>query len=278
MAIHDHMRPGTVRWHSVRLPAGRHLVGARVFTPATPPEGWLVWAHGGSWRAGSVAGWHGATADLARHSGCAVVSVEYRLSPGHRHPAALADVLTAVDWAFEQAGAAGAVAVGGDSAGGTLAAAAALACRDRARPLAAQVLAYPPLDPVCDADSYTRYQGNFPTPQAMVAAWQDYRAPGRPVAEDGTRLYSTPFEAADLRGLAPALLAVGEFDPVADDVRRYRELLLAAGVRAELREFPQTFHGAFLDPGQQPPSTAEEPGLRPWLGTALRARLARGAR
>ncbi|WP_407986375.1 alpha/beta hydrolase [Kitasatospora sp. CMC57] len=138
----------------------------RVFTPGARPVGWLVWAHGGSWRAGSVEGWHGATADLARISGCTVVSVEYRLSPAHRHREAMADVLTALDWTFTQAAAeAGptAVAVGGDSAGGTLAAVAAMACRDRELPLAAQVLAYPPLDPSCTAPSYTRHRGNFPS-------------------------------------------------------------------------------------------------------------------
>ncbi|MEV7507262.1 alpha/beta hydrolase [Streptomyces sp. NPDC089922] len=260
----------TVSWEQAILPSAAGPLPARVYRPAAAtPRGWLVWAHGGSWRGGSARDWHGPTAELARTSGFGVVSVDYRLAPAVRHPAMVEDVLSALDWAREQdrpAGSPPVLAVGGDSAGGTLAACAALVCRDRGVPLAAQVLAYPPLDPRCAAPSYHRHPGLFPTAAYLTAAWQDYRHPGRPVAADGTRLYSTPFEAADLRGLAPALLATGDLDPVADDVHRYAQLLRAAGVQTVLREFRQTGHGAFLQPG---PGTAGTAGMAGRLGPAL---------
>ncbi|MEU9236327.1 alpha/beta hydrolase [Streptomyces subrutilus] len=276
MATPTHSAAGTnraaVRWEQARIPSPSGPVPARVYRPgAAAPQGWLVWAHGGSWRAGSAQDWHGATAELARFSGFGVVSVDYRLAPEARHPAMVEDVLSALDWARERAGDTVPVAAGGDSAGATLAACAALASRDRGVPLAAQVLAYPPLDPGCTAASYHRFPDMFPTASYLVSAWRSYQAPGRPRAADGTRLYSTPFEAADLRGLAPAVLATGDLDPVGDDVHRYARLLRAAGVEVALREFRQTGHGAFLQPARNPagPGPHSPVTLRGWLGLAL---------
>ncbi|MFJ7777128.1 alpha/beta hydrolase fold domain-containing protein [Streptomyces yangpuensis] len=260
-----------IRWEHASIPSPSGPLPARVYRPAaSAPQGWLVWAHGGSWRAGSAQDWHGATADLARSSGFAVVGVDYRLVPEVRHPAMVEDVLAALDWAREQAGESAPVAVGGDSAGATLAACAALACRDRGLPLAAQLLAYPPLDPGCTAASYHRFPDMFPTASYLRAAWQDYRDPGRPAAADGTPLYSTPFEAADLRGVARAVLATGDLDPVSDDVHRYARLLHAAGVEVTLREFGQTGHGVFLQPGPATGGGPDTASLRGWLGVALR--------
>ncbi|MGW6612926.1 alpha/beta hydrolase [Streptomyces erythrochromogenes] len=268
-----------VRWGHTSIPSPSGPVPARVYRPAaSAPLGWLVWAHGGSWRAGSAQDWHGPTAELARISGFAVASVDYRLVPEVRHPAMVEDVLAALAWAREQAreqdgeraGDPLPVAVGGDSAGATLAACAALACRDRALPLAAQLLAYPPLDPGCTAASYHRFPDMFPTASYLMAAWQDYRDPDRPAAADGTPLHSTPFEAADLRGVARAVLATGDLDPVGDDVHRYARLLQAAGVEVTLREFGQTGHGAFLQPGHATSGGPETASLRGWLGVALR--------
>ncbi|MDP9865414.1 MULTISPECIES: alpha/beta hydrolase fold domain-containing protein [Streptosporangium] len=262
-------RPGTYRppgaaggrWWPVTLPGPGHDVPARVYRPGHAPHGWLVWAHGGSWRAGSAAGWHAATADLAHAAGATVVSVDYRLAPAHRHPAALTDLLAAMDWAQEHG--AGPVAVGGDSAGATLAASAALVWRDRHRPLAAQVLAYPPIDPGCHAPSYHRRPHAFPGPAELAAAWRDYRggAGRHPAATAPTPLYSTPAEATDLTGAAPAVLAVGTLDPVADDVLAYACRLRAAGTPTRLLRFPGGRHGAFLT----------DPAFRHRLGTAYAA-------
>ncbi|WP_328720018.1 alpha/beta hydrolase [Streptomyces sp. NBC_00247] len=260
--------PAAVHGGEIRIPSPAGPLAARTFLPDASPLGWLVWAHGGSWRGGSSAEWYGATADLAATSGFAVVSVDYRLAPGARHPQMVEDVFAALVWAHgrDRAGRVRpVVAVGGDSAGGTLAASAALVCRDRGLPLAAQVLAYPPLDPGCTADSYRRFPGAFPVAGHLRAAWRAYREPDRPRAADGTRLHSTPFEADDLAGVAPAVLATGDVDPVRDDLQRYALLLREAGVEHVLRRFPGTGHGAFLQSGHDPAAS-----LRGWLGPALR--------
>jgi acetyl esterase len=215
-------------------------VPARIYRPVDAWQGWLVWAHGGSWTRGSAAGWHEVCADLARLTGATVVSVDYRLAPENPHPAALEDVLTVLEWVAAQAGDAD-VFVGGDSAGGTIAACAALTWRDQGRQLAGQVLAYPPMDPECGAASYRPTV--FPTREGLMGSWRAYLGAG-----DGVG-YSTPFEADDLSGTPPALLVVGEYDPVRDDVEEYAMRLLADGVAVRLEILPGVPHGAILAPG-----------------------------
>jgi len=207
---------------------------------AAHSRGVLVWAHGGSWRGGSAASWHPALADLARATGATVVAVDYRLAPAHRHPAALHDVLAALDWAAHELAPDVALSVGGDSAGATLAAWAALERRELG--LAAQVLAYPPLDPTCAAASYRRDPAAFPRRADLMAAWRDYQGP-EPVAP------RAEFASVDLTGTAPAVIAVGATDPVADDGRAYARRLDAAGIAVDLLEMPDHGHGAFLVDG-----------------------------
>ncbi|MFE9446670.1 alpha/beta hydrolase fold domain-containing protein [Streptomyces sp. NPDC006602] len=185
----DAPRPHEAHWVPRWLGAGTHRIPVRIYHPRAQAYGWLVWAHGGSWQAGSVEHWHGPVMDLARVSGCTVVSTGYRLAPGYRHPAQLEDVLTTLSWAQGQTADGEPVAIGGDSAGGTIAACAALARRDRNQPLAAQVLAYPPLDPDCAAPSYTREQGAFPTAEDLRRAWRTYR--GRTGAADAAGPHCT---------------------------------------------------------------------------------------
>jgi acetyl esterase len=257
-------------WEDRSLDAGTHSIPVRVYRPGPNPYGWLVWAHGGSWQAGSVEHWHQPVMDLARVSGCTVVSTGYRLAPRHRHPAQLDDVLTALSWAGERAEPGEPVVVGGDSAGGTIAACAALARRDRGEPLAAQVLAYPPLDPACSAHSYTRDPGAFPAAEDLRQAWRRYRGANGTAVREGEKLHSTPLDAARLDGLAPAILAVGDLDPVADDVTEYARRLEEAGNDVRLRVFPHTPHAVFLAVDGSDP---HGPPLRHWLGMVLRDRL-----
>lgn len=262
-----------LRWSSLVLSGSECNVPVRVYRPGPDSVGWLVWAHGGSWISGSVDDWHPACAELAVASRCTVVSVNYRLAPRHPHPAALTDVAVAVEWAQRQAGrdgGPGGVAVGGDSAGATIAACLALAWRDR-EPLAGQVLAYPPFDPECRAASYHASPEVFPTREWLLTAWGAYR--GHDGGGRSSRGYSTPFDAADLGGLAPAVLGVGESDPVRDDVREYARRLRAAGCAVDLREFPRMGHGVFL--------MNAGPGggnvLHQWLGAKVRQLLPRKA-
>lgn len=263
---------GATRWWPAVATACDHKVPVRVYRPPAN-LGCMVWAHGGSWISGSVQGWHHACADLAIRLGWTLVSVEYRLAPLDPHPAALVDVLTAVDWTSRHLigpDEPQRLTVGGDSAGATVAAAAALHRRDKGRPLDAQVLAYPPLDPDCAADSYAG--SRFPQRAELRRAWRLYAGSAlaltaadpetRPYREAG---YLNPLAAEDLRGTAPAVLAVGALDPVRDDVQAYADRLTAAGVPVHHRVFPDTEHAAFLQPG---PCGA---ALRGWLADATRS-------
>ncbi|MFI7043450.1 alpha/beta hydrolase [Streptosporangium sandarakinum] len=240
---------GAPQWSRLILP-GPDPVPVQTYRPAPangPPAGFLVWAHGGSWQHGSAAEWHHATASLAERSGWTVISVDYRLAPRHRHPRAVHDVLTALSWAAGRAAGAP-LAVGGDSAGGTLAACAALVARERGLPLAAQVLAYPPFDPTCSSPSYHRSPQAFPQAALLRQAWLAWRGNGEPATydEDGTRVYSTPWEAPSLTGMAPAVLAVGAHDPVRDDVDSYACRLRRDGVPVRLLHPPGAVHGDVL--------------------------------
>lgn len=251
-----------VRYADLDIDAGTHFVPIRAFHPETGSGGLLVWAHGGSWVTGSLDQWHEATAELACVSGWTVISVGYRLAPLHHHPAQLDDVLTVLAWAeANHDRESPLLAVGGDSAGGTIAACAALVRRDRGMPLTAQVLAYPPFDPTCGAPSYQRDPTAFPSPQILRSAWRSYLGDSVPMERGGERLYATPLEAERLDGLPPAIIAVGELDPVIDDVTAYARALDEAGNDVTLRVFPGTSHAAFLSPCSE---------LRRWLGDALR--------
>jgi len=276
----EHRRPRSVSWRTALIPAGGHGVPVRVLTPAQP-SGWLVWAHGGSWGGGSAEQWHGPCADLAARSSVVVVSVDYRLAPRHPYPAPVDDVLTAMAWARKQMVMAGAaptlLGVGGDSAGGTLAACAALAWRDRGLPLAAQVLAYPPFDPSCRATSYAT-PGQFPARSVLRAAW-DAHLGTRGTSSSRAASYPSFVDAERLQGVAPAILAVGDLDPVRDDVWAYARRLRRVDVPVAAREFADTPHGAFLRADPHPPDSPDqrEPTLRAWLASTLRDHLDRPA-
>jgi acetyl esterase len=230
--------------------AGRPV---RLFRPSEGGRGTLVWAHGGSWTGGSVAGWHEPCADLAELGDWNVVSVGYRTAPAHPHPAALSDVAAVVEWAAERIG--GLVAVGGDSAGATIATSVALALRGRAHAPVAQLLAYPPLDPECGSPSYAR--DDFPNRTDLRSSWRAYLGP-TPLLDPP----ATPWHTDDLTGLPFSVLLVGDGDPVIGDVRAYAARLAEASVPTRLHEFEQMGHGEFLRSGGS--------RLRTALGQALR--------
>ncbi|MFZ4841858.1 alpha/beta hydrolase fold domain-containing protein [Mycetocola saprophilus] len=211
----------------------------------------MVWAHGGSWHHGSAREWSRITGNLAARSMVTVLSVDYRLAPLHRHPAALLDMLNAIAW-IRAGDPTAVISVGGDSVGATLAACAALVSRDRGEPLRAQVLAYPPTDPECRADSYYADPTAFPNPVVLRSHWRVWRGPATTpprYAADGVTLPSTPCEAEHLGGVCPALLVVGDRDPVRDDVAVFAEELSLSGVDVDLRVLPGVGHADVLRPG-----------------------------
>jgi acetyl esterase len=238
-----------VEERTVPGPAGE--IPVRVFTPeGAGPLPALVYFHGGGWVIGSIRT-HDATARaVANASGCVVVSVEYRLAPEHRYPAAADDCFAVTRHVAEhpdEFGALpGAVAVGGDSAGGNLAAVVALMARDRGGPaIAFQLLVYPVTNYDYGTVSYRdNAQGYGMTDRDMVWFWDQYL----PNAEAGKEPYASPLRAPDLSGLPPALVITAEYDVLRDEGEAYAERLRAAGVPVTATRYDGVQHGFFQMP------------------------------
>jgi acetyl esterase len=216
---------------------------ARAYRPRVPADalGVLVWLHGGGWYVGDVEAFDRVTRQLANASGAVCLSVEYRLAPEHRYPAAVQDARAAVAWATgagaEQLGTdAARVVVGGDSAGGNLAAVAARHARDALR---AQVLVYPALDAAMTGESYLEFaDGLILTAADMAQCWRIYLGDGG--ANDDPD--ASPLAARDLHGLPPAYVAVAGHDPLRDDGVRYAAALRTAGVPVLLDRYDDMVH------------------------------------
>jgi acetyl esterase len=205
----------------------------------------VVYCHGGGWVMGSIESHNALCHSLASRSGCVVAAVDYRLAPEDPFPAGLDDCVAAVQWVVDNAGDLGVdpgrVAVGGDSSGGNLAAAACLVARDRGGPpIAFQLLIYPVLAFGYDTPSYAENaEGYFLTEVAM--RWFSDQYLGRP--EDATDPYAAPLLATDLAGLPPAHMVTAEFDPLRDEDEAYVDVLAAAGVPAGLHRYEGMIHG-----------------------------------
>ncbi len=220
-------------------------VPVRIYTPSDEPSGTvLVFMHGGAWRLGSLDVVDHPCRAFACMGGCTVVSVDYRLAPEHPYPAALDDVLAALEWIGADPAELGTrcqrLVVGGESAGGNLAAAAALRCRDEGgHELHGQLLLYPCTDHDLDRPSYREHDGLLITRAEMRAAWDDY-APD-PAQRDHP--YVSPLRAEDLSGLPPATVLTCEYDPLRDEGEAYAEHLRQAGVRVYSRRYDGLSHG-----------------------------------
>jgi acetyl esterase/lipase/galactose mutarotase-like enzyme len=219
-------------------------LGLRVYRSAGPgPVGTrpvVVWLHGGAWVLGDLDTVDPICRRVANALRAVVVSVDYRLAPEHPHPAALDDTMAALRWAAERWPDAPLV-VGGDSAGGGLAAGAALRARDEGGPrLAAQLLVYPALDPTRSSASMTENaDGPFLTAADMAAAYAAY-VPGELAQDPRVAVLG-----AQLHDLPPAVVATAELDPLRDEGDRYAELLAAAGVPVTRLSGPGLVHGYF---------------------------------
>jgi acetyl esterase len=211
----------------------------------------LVYYHGGGWVIGDLDTHDTLCRELANRSGCAVVAVDYRLGPEHRFPAAVDDCFAATRWVRDHAAQLGLdaarLAVGGDSAGGNLAAVVSIDARDRGDlPIAFQLLVYPATDQHRTAASHAENgEGYFLTRETMDyfvghyiadrAQYDDWRA--------------SPLLHPDLSNLPPALVLTAGFDPLRDEGAAYAERLTAAGNRARYVLFPRQIHG-FLTMGK----------------------------
>ena len=211
----------------------------------------LVWFHGGGWVLGDLDMSDLTLRKIANRAQCAVVSVDYRLAPEHRFPAAVEDAFAATRWVVEHAEALGVdarrVAVGGDSAGGNLAAVVALLARERGGPrLAHQALIYPVTDCNFTTDSYRENaEGYFLTTLSMRWFWGHYLgdAPGHAAAGDDWR--ASPLRATSLAGLPSAHVLTAEFDPLRDEGEAYASRLREAGVPVTHTRYDGLVHGFF---------------------------------
>jgi acetyl esterase len=240
--------------HPVRLP-GRTIT-VRQYVPR--PHGWsdpqpaLLFFHGGGFTIGSLETHDRLCRLLADASGCHVYSVDYRLAPEHRFPAAVEDAFAALDWLLAQASVLGAdparIAVGGDSAGGTLAAATAIDAARRGIALRMQMLIYPGLAARQDSESHRRLARGVLL-DADVIQWFF----GLYLGDDAQRhdWRFAPLEASPdaLRGVAPAWIALAQHDPLLDEGLAYARRLRDAGVAVDCRVYDGMIHAFFQHGG-----------------------------
>ena len=243
-------------------------VPARVYRPhGDGPFPVVMMFHGGGWVIGDLETADSQSREVCRGAGVVVISVDYRLAPEHRFPAAAEDCYSATLWAAQHAGAhggdPGSLAVAGDSAGGNLAAVVAQMARDRGEPwIAFQLLVYP----VTDGVNFNRlsYRDNADgfllTAEAMHWFWDHYvPAPG-----DRRNPYASPLLGGDLSSLPPALVMTAEYDPLRDEGEAYGRALADAGVAAEIIRYDGFIHGFFAH-------TQTIPATRAAMGDACAA-------
>lgn len=219
------------RIESRTIPGPSAEMAVRVIYPLSGEvTGTLVYFHGGGWVVGDLESHEAHAIRLANRAGVVVLNVDYRLAPEHRFPAAVDDAETAMLWASQHLNELGGkgkpMAVGGDSAGGNLAAVAALYCRDHGIALACQLLLYPATNLSGRGGPEKSYLGD----NAEVKA-QDPRA--------------SPLKSATLSGLAPAIIGVGMHDFLYEDNLAYAAALKAAGVPLLMRVYGNLNHGFF---------------------------------
>jgi acetyl esterase len=234
------------------VPADGWSIPVRIYRPSPANDlPVIAYFHGGGWVIGDLDHSDLLCRWLCRDSGCVVVNVDYRLAPEHKYPAAAEDAYSTVTWLGQHAGTIGGdpyrLAVAGASAGGNLAAVAALMARDRGGPpLRAQLLVYPVTDEACDSPSFRELaDGYIVSTEDMRWYWQQYLE--RP--DQGREPYASPLRAETLAGLPPTLVITAEYDCVRDDGERYAQRLIAAGVEARLARYTGTLHGFFATPG-----------------------------
>jgi acetyl esterase len=217
----------------------------------TSPQPALVYLHGGGWVIGDLESHDQVCRALANAASCIVVAVDYRLAPEHKFPAAAEDAIAALQWIAANAARLGIdasrLAVGGDSAGGNLAAVAAIDARDRdGPPLRLQFLVYPAADMSRHWPSAERHAQQLPLTRAAMDWFIAHylRSPA-----DKADWRASPLRAASLKGLPSAFIVTAGFDPLCDEGQAYAQALHAAGVPVVHEPFPGQIHG-FLSMGR----------------------------
>jgi acetyl esterase len=226
---------------------------ARLYRPdAAPDKPVLVYFYGGGWTLGSIETSDAVCRTLANATGALVLAPGYRLAPEHKFPVAVHDCFAAVRWVAANAARLGVdparIAVGGDSAGGNLAAAVTLLARDSGGPaLAAQLLVYPNTDYASDTPSLRENTDPLLFNQTSVGwYWGHYLNS----AADGAHPLASPLRADDLSGLPPALVITAEYDPLRDQAEQYAAALSESGVPVVASRYDGMVHGFFCMAGE----------------------------
>lgn len=238
-------------------------IPVRLVAPSVEPLPVLVYFHGGGFTIGSVATHDGLCRRLAHLSGCAVLSVDYRLAPEHKFPTAYNDAWDVVQWVAHRGKAYGLqadkIAVGGDSAGGTLSAACAIAARDAGLPLALQLLFYPGVAGHQDTPSHHTFASGFVLEEPHITYFvtqyirtEADRDDWRFAPLDGL---TASGDVADLSGVAPVWMGLAECDPLVDEGVMYADRLRMAGVPVDLEIYRGVVH-EFIKMGRAIPEAA----------------------
>ena len=240
------VRPSTISLAEVR-DVDADGIATRLYRPSTDgPLGLCVYFHGGGWVLGSIETHDHVARALAAESGCAVLSVDYRLAPEHPFPAGLEDAFAVSAWAYGHASSLGCdpdrLAIGGDSAGANLA---AVVAQSAHVPLRFQLLVYPVTDARGLTASYTELSEGFGLTRAAMGWFLEHYLSGGEGAPDDPRVSPLLAEESALGASPRTLVITAELDPLRDEGEAYAERLRSAGVRTETTRYDGMIHGFF---------------------------------
>ncbi len=235
---------------NILIPSANGEILARVYTPSSgdSPLPVLVYFHGGGWVIANLDVYESSCRALCNAAECIVVSVAYRQAPESEYPAAVQDADAALQWILANAeqvgGDATRVAVGGESAGGNLAAVACLIAREKGKRLpVAQLLIYPVTD--MSGNTYPSYAENESSQPLHTAMLEWFYQNYNPNTETRKEVYASPLLANNLSGLPPAIVITAEFDPLRDEGEAYAKKLAEAGVSLDFKRYEGVVHEFF---------------------------------
>ncbi len=241
------------------LPGPAGPIPVRLYWPreSSAPLPLLVWLHGGGFVLGGLNSYDAICRWLSRHADCIVVSVDYRLAPEHKFPAAVEDSYAALNWVAINAEQLGGdrqrIAIAGDSAGGNLSAVTSILARDAGGPdsggpdsggptLCQQILVYPCTAPEPETDSHHRYAEGYLLSRKSILWFHEHYLSSH---SDRRDFRYAPLLAEDLSGLPPALIIVAGHDPLYDEGLAYARRLQEAGTPVELIDYPGMVHAFY---------------------------------
>lgn len=240
----------------LRIAGPEGEIALRIYTPeGDAPRPAMVYFHGGGWVVCDLDTHDAVCRAIARRAGAVAVAVDYRLAPEHKFPAAVVDCYAATQWVAANVGRMGIdpdrITVGGDSAGGNLAAVVSIRSRDEGGPrIAAQALVYPVTDlSSFETPSYREFADGYHLSRAQMEWFRDHYL-AKP--EDALNWMASPLLAADLAGLPPALIITAECDPLRDEGEAYARRLEQAGVAVTCTRYPGMIHPFFSMSGAIP--------------------------